>query len=399
MFVPVQRFRCSARMQDSTCAWEGLLRIQPTGEEKEVHHIPGSVRATPGWLHRQIRKLSDHFNRPKTAPASARVIDFPSSAFTEFSFEDMAQITLDAIGDGVLVVDPKGQVLYLNQVAEKLTGWLHAEALGRPVESVFNIIDGDTREQIASPSQQAISEDRTVELALGSVLISRDGTGIEIEDSAAPICNSHGKVAGAVIVFHDARQSEFEVEKMSHLAQHDSLTGLPNRVLLMERLTQAIGMAKRQHKQLALLFLDLDHFKPINDSLGHAAGDLLLQDVADDIVACVRTTDTVSRHGGDEFVILLTQIEEINDSAQVAEKLLARFAQPRIINGQKVQVSLSIGISVYPENGLDAETLMQNADTAMYTAKENGRNAYQFYHRELSTPLDQGGVKMSANAM
>jgi diguanylate cyclase (GGDEF)-like protein/PAS domain S-box-containing protein len=374
------------------------VRIQPTGEVKNVHHLHDSNTPTPGWIQRQVRNLDELLNSHNPARPSARVIDFPAAAFTDITFEDMAQITLDAIGDAVLVVDPKGKVIYLNKVAEKLTGWSYEKAIGQLVDSVFIILDGESQEQMISPSQQAINEERTVALALGSVLIRRDGTGIEIEDSAAPIYNSIGEVAGAVIVFHDARQSESEVEKMSHLAQHDSLTGLPNRVLLMERLTQAIGMASRHSKQLALLFLDLDHFKSVNDTFGHAIGDQLLQDVAADIVACVRATDTVCRQGGDEFIILLTQIEEIHDSAQVAEKLLARFAQPRIIDGHEIHVSLSIGISVYPENGLDAETLMQNADTAMYLAKENGRNTYQFSYTEPPVSPDQGGQNLSASA-
>ncbi|MFO7550002.1 MAG: diguanylate cyclase [Haliea sp.] len=291
----------------------------------------------------------------------------------------MAQITLDAIGDAVLVVDPQGKVIYLNRVAETLTGWSSDSALGRAVEDVFCIVDGTTREREASPSLRAINEDRIVELALGSVLIRRDGSDLAIEDSAAPIRSRRGNMAGAVIVFHDARQSQAVIEKMSHLAQHDALTCLPNRVLLRERLNQAIGMADRHGKQLALLFLDLDYFKQINDSHGHAIGDQLLREVAVDIQACVRATDTVSRHGGDEFVILLTEIEDMRDSAQVAEKLLARFALPRTINGRDLQISLSIGISVYPENGLDADTLMQNADNAMYAAKGNGRNSYHIF--------------------
>jgi diguanylate cyclase (GGDEF)-like protein/PAS domain S-box-containing protein len=290
----------------------------------------------------------------------------------------MAQITLDAIGDAVLVVDPTGQVIYLNKVAEKLTGWTSSLAIGRPIETVFNIIDGKSRERAASPSQQAIRENRIVELALGSILLRRDGTGMEIEDSAAPIQNHLGEVTGAVIVFHDARQSDSEIQKMSHLAQHDFLTGLPNRVLLMERLTQAINMAHRHRKQVALLFLDLDHFKQINDSFGHAVGDQLLREAAADMLDCVRATDTVSRHGGDEFIVLLTEIEEREDTTRIAEKLLAKFVRPRTIDGHQIQVTLSIGISVYPEDGLDADALMRKADASMYTSKKKGRNSYQF---------------------
>ncbi|MDF0750763.1 diguanylate cyclase [Marinobacter sp. 71-i] len=302
----------------------------------------------------------------------------PTGGFVDVSFENMAQITLDAIGDAVLVVDPKGKVIYLNKVAETMTGWSREEAFGRPVEQVFFVFDGATRERAPSPAERAISENRTVELALGSVLICRDGTDMAIEDSAAPIHDRHGKTAGAVIVFHDARQSGTVIQQMSHHAQHDFLTGLPNRMLLVERLTQAIGMSRRRGKKTALLFLDLNRFKQINDEFGHATGDHLLQYVAEEIGSCVRATDTICRYGGDEFVILLPEIDEIQDAAQVAEKVLSRFTRPHTVNGQELQVALSIGIAVHPENGPDAETLMLNADTAMYASKETGQSSYRF---------------------
>ncbi|MFE8071344.1 diguanylate cyclase [Marinobacteraceae bacterium S3BR75-40.1] len=293
----------------------------------------------------------------------------------------MAQITFDTISDAVLAVDTKGLVVYLNKTAEKLTGWSREEAKGHPVEQVFFIFDDTIGARVQSPAHRAISEDRAVKLALGSVLIRRDGTGIAIEDSAIPIRNRHGTMTGAVIVFHDARQSRSALRKMSHHAQHDYLTGLPNRMLMMERLTQAIGLAHRHRKQIALLFMDLDNFKQINDSLGHSVGDALLKDIAVEIGSCVRSTDTVSRHGGDEFVVLLSEIEAPEDALQVAEKLLARFAEPRKIEGHEVQATLSIGISVYPEDGHDATTLMGNADAAMYATKESGRNGYRFFQQ------------------
>lgn len=327
------------------------------------------------------RGRGHHLNTPMTVRDGFRLSQRPGGTSDDVSFEDMAQITLDAIGDGVLVVNLKGEVIYLNKVAEALTGWSREEAFGRPVEQVFFVFDGSTRERAPSPAERALNENSIVALALGSVLIRRDGADIAIEDSAAPIHDRDGRNVGAVIVFHDARHSGTEIQKMNHQAHHDFLTGLPNRVLLMERMTQAIGMANRHSKKIALLFLDLDHFKQVNDTFGHAVGDHLLRHIASEIGTCVRATDTVSRHGGDEFVILLTEIEEVRDAAHVAQKLLARFAEPCVIDGHELPVALSIGIAVYPESGLDADALLRHADTAMYTTKQSGRNGYQFCHR------------------
>ncbi|WP_207308998.1 diguanylate cyclase domain-containing protein [Marinobacter salicampi] len=317
----------------------------------------------------------------------------PLASLESMSFEDMALITLDAIGDAVLVVDPRDKVIYLNKVAETMTGWPREEALGRPIEQVFFIFDGVTRERAQSPSQRAIDENRIVELAVGSVLIRRDGADLAIEDSAAPIHNRQGRTAGAVIVFHDARQSEPEIKRMSHQAQHDFLTGLPNRMLLTERLTQAIGMADRHSKKIALLFVDLDYFKQINDSFGHSVGDHLLQAIAAEIGECVRATDTVSRHGGDEFVVLLSEIEEKQDAAKVAEKVLAQFASPRLIDGHELSITMSVGIAIYPDDSLDGDALMAAADSAMYISKNHGRNSYQFFQKEQEhqgpAPVDE----------
>src|SRR5437868_1857306 len=173
--------------------------------------------------------------------------------------------------------------------------------------------------------------------------------------------------------------------KMSHLAQHDSLTDLPNRVLLTDRLTQAISLARRTSEQLVLLFLDLDHFKNINDSLGHAIGDKLLQSVAQRLVACARHSDTVSRQGGDEFVVLLPQIGRAADAAVLAQKMITALAAPHTIAGNELRINASIGISRYPNDGQDAESLLKSADTAMYYAKKKGRNNFQFFKADMAT--------------
>ncbi len=301
-----------------------------------------------------------------------------------FEETERAQVTLNSIGDAVLVTDLLGNVTYLNLEAETMTGWSREEAQGRKLPEVFRIIDGSTRKTAADPARRALKEDRTVGLAANCVLIRRDGYESAIEDSAAPIHNRSGNVIGAVIVFHDVSQSRAMAQKMAHLAQHDFLTGLPNRALLTERFTQSIGQAKRHRRQVALLYLDLDDFKHINDSLGHALGDQVLQSVAQRLVACVRTTDMVCRQGGDEFVILLDEIEQPQDAAQIADKLLAVFAKAHRINNQELHVSASIGISIYPDDGHDVETIMQNADTAMFHAKAVGRNNYQFFREHMN---------------
>jgi len=301
-----------------------------------------------------------------------------------FEEKERAQVTLNSIGDAVLTTDLLGKVTYLNLVAEKMTGWSHEEALGRPIAEVFNIVDGTTRLAAANPMLRAIGENMAVGLATNSVLIRRDGSESAIEDSAAPIHNLDGQVTGAVIVCHDVTESRAMALEMAHLAQHDFLTGLPNRLLLTERFSYAISLAQRHKKQVGLMFLDLDNFKHINDSLGHAVGDLLLQSVANRLVECVRTTDTVCRQGGDEFVILLAEIGKPQDAAHVAETLRAALTLPHLIDGHELHVSLSIGISVFPDDGTNVDTLMQNADTAMYHAKASGRNNYQFFKPEMN---------------
>lgn len=316
-----------------------------------------------------------------------KITEFALQVVEEALFEEKerAQVTLNSIGDAVLTTDMQGNVTYLNRMAEILTAWPRAEALGHPLAEVFNLVDGTTHQRAPNPALRAIAENMTVGLAANCVLISRDGIEVAVEDSAAPIHNRLGQAIGAVIVFHDASQSRAMTLRMSHLAQHDVLTGLPNRLLLAERLSRAIGLAQRNNKRGALMFLDLDHFKNINDSLGHSVGDQLLQMVGERLVACVRATDTVCRQGGDEFVILLPEIDQPQDAAQVAEKLLASVMAPMAIDGQELHMTLSIGICLFPDNGFGADIVMQNADFTMYHAKLNGHNHYQFFNNNMNT--------------
>jgi diguanylate cyclase (GGDEF)-like protein/PAS domain S-box-containing protein len=301
-----------------------------------------------------------------------------------FLEKERSQVTLNSIGDAVLSTDISGNVTYLNVIAERMTGWSCKEAVGRPLSDVFQIIDGATHRPSANPMELAIQQNRTVGLSANCILVRRDGYECAIEDSAAPIHDRDGQITGAVIVFHDVSIARAMVLEMSHRAQHDVLTDLPNRLLFNDRLTQAISLARRNQNQVAVLFLDLDGFKHINDSLGHSVGDKVLQSVAAHLSACVRKSDTVSRQGGDEFVILLSEVWHAADAAISAAKILTELKRVHNIGEHHLHVTASIGISTYPESGEDAETLIKNADTAMYHAKERGRDNFQFFQKEMS---------------
>jgi diguanylate cyclase (GGDEF)-like protein/PAS domain S-box-containing protein len=298
--------------------------------------------------------------------------------------KERALVTLNSIGDAVLCTDMSGKITYLNLVAETMTGWRREEATGKPLDEVFRIIDGATHKTARDPMEMAVEQNRTVGLTVDCVLIRRDGFEFAIEDSAAPIHDRAGRVIGAVIVFHDVSAARAITLQMTHSAQHDVVTGLPNRLLLNDRISQSIALARRQNRPLAVIFLDLDHFKYINDSLGHATGDKLLQSVSKRLLASVRGSDTVSRQGGDEFVILLPEITYPEDAATSAKKILLSLCAPCSIGGHDLHINGSIGISVYPADGEDAETLIKNADTAMYHAKERGRNNFQFFKAEMN---------------
>ncbi|HEX2585728.1 MAG TPA: EAL domain-containing protein [Steroidobacteraceae bacterium] len=297
---------------------------------------------------------------------------------------ERAQVTLDSIGDAVVSVDITGHVIYLNATAEKMTGWLQSQAAGRMVNEVLHIVDAITRSSVLSPMLSAIARNEIVRLTSNCLLIHRDGNEAAIEDSAAPIHNRHGNVTGAVMVFRDVSIARAYSSQMFYLARHDSLTGLPNRILFNDRLTQAVALASRQKQKLAVLFLDVDRLKQINDSFGHDMGDRLLQMVAQRLLSCVRSSDTVSRQGGDEFLILLPEVTQSHSAVVTAEKILTALRQPCRIDQHELYVSASIGIATYPEDGAEAETLIKRADFSMYHVKDNGRSNYQFFTEKLN---------------
>ncbi|MES2299130.1 MAG: EAL domain-containing protein [Pseudomonadota bacterium] len=326
-----------------------------------------------------------HFHNTLVPQALRSIIHRRAVEAALFQEKERSRVILEAIGEAVLGTDLSGQVDYLNPVAESMTGWPLGGARGLPLAQVAYLIDGTTREVVWDHVHSAIEHDKPVQGIAGMLLVRRDGHETAVDMSVGPLHERDGKLSGAVVVLHDASASQAATfKKMTYLAEHDFLTGLPNRLMLNDRIGQAISHCARSGTGLAVLFLDLDNFKHVNDSLGHAVGDKLLQSVAQRLGACIRQSDTVSRQGGDEFIIVTTDERHAQDAAQSARKVLTEIAAPHIIDGHHLQVTTSVGISVYPDDGNDADTLVKNADTAMYHAKSQGRDNYQFFNSAMN---------------
>jgi diguanylate cyclase (GGDEF)-like protein/PAS domain S-box-containing protein len=291
--------------------------------------------------------LKDHLDDHLLPKTLRTIIERAASAEALYEEQERARVTLDSIGDAVITTDLGGRVTYLNVVAERLTGWTRHEASGHHVDEVFRTVDGATGEDVRSAMELAVREDATVGLTSNHASVRDAEAEASSENSAAPIHNRRGAVTGAVMVFRDMSTARALSHRMSYLAQHDSLTDLPNRGLLNDRLNHAISLAQRRRKKMAVLFLDIDRFKHVNDSLGHEVGDRLLQSIARRLLGCVRRSDTVSRQGGDEFVILLSEIAQAQDAAVSAEKMLQALSATHCIDEHELRVTGSIGIIVW----------------------------------------------------
>ncbi len=301
-----------------------------------------------------------------------------------FNQKQLAIVTLESIGDAVITTNMQSEVTYLNPVAEKMTGWSKAEAMGRPILEVFRILNESTRKLAANPVDVVLAHNKVCGLANHTLLIAKSGAEYAIEDSAAPIRDQDGNILGVVLVFHDVSDARQMAQKMTYLAEHDYLTDLPNRLLLTDRITQAISAAKRRGSKLAILFFDIDHFKRVNDTLGHEVGDQLLKVLSKKLQMCIRASDTLSRQGGDEFVVLLPELTDDAVPAEIAQKILFSVKDPISIANHELFITASIGIAVYPDDGDNVDVLTRHADAAMYHAKNSGRNNYQFFTKEMS---------------
>ncbi|MDA8520603.1 diguanylate cyclase domain-containing protein [Acidovorax sp. NCPPB 4044] len=295
-----------------------------------------------------------------------------------FEEKELVRLTLQSIGDAVLCTDATGHVTYINPVAEKITGWQAFHAAGRAIDEVAPLATS-AGSPASHPAHSALAGAATKPTERGLVLQCRDGRRIDVENSVSSITDRHGQITGTVMVLRDVTEAMALARRMAHLAQHDMLTDLPNRVLLQDRAQQAIAHARRDGHGLALMYIDLDGFKQINDTLGHDAGDLLLVQVARRFSNCVRRSDTVCRQGGDEFIVLLPIVEHAEQACLVSKKIMAACEAPFDLQGESKQIFLSGGIALFPQHGESFEELARSADVALYTAKRAGRRQFRLY--------------------
>ncbi|MBB72436.1 MAG: diguanylate cyclase [Legionellales bacterium] len=293
------------------------------------------------------------------------------------------QLILDAAGEGVFGTDTRGVINFINPAGAKMLGYPAEALIGQPFATMLHLNDEQNFSWDNSDFQKTCASGHTYHKGDDNFR-RKDSTPLPVEYTASPLHDIHDDYIGTVVVFTDITLRKTVEEQLTHLALYDHLTKLPNRLLFEKTITQTIARARRHNRLMALMFLDLDHFKTINDTLGHDVGDLLLQGVAERLKECVRESDTVARLGGDEFAIILDEVDKIEDAAIIAEKILESLTPPFNLDGHEVFASTSIGIAVYPMSGDTSIALTKNADISMYRAKQQGRNNYRFFTSDMN---------------
>lgn len=297
-----------------------------------------------------------------------------------FDAKERIEVTLRSIMEAVIATDTVGRIQYVNATAERVTGWTQAETQGRLLNEVFPCLD-EYSGALLDPLGCCL-DGRPVGPE-DALLFRRDGRSLPVERTAAPIRGHDGEITGVVLVFRDVTEKRVLTERLAHQATHDPLTQLPNRTLYNSRLERAIAEAREHGACVALLFLDLDGFKDINDSLGHDTGDRVLTLIAERLRRAVRVSDTLARLGGDEFAIVLPGLGRRSEVLPVVQKVMAAFSQMIISLPEEIFLSASIGIAIYPDDSGDAQGLSRSADVAMYEAKAAGKNTYRFFQSEM----------------
>jgi len=355
----------SILLPDWSTEWIGAAEQTTTAT-----HQDGSTRSVACELHRLNIEL----------PTDYLILSVRETAVLK-PFERMlklASAVFDSTQEGVILTDESVKILYVNPAFTTATGYTAEEAVGRNPRMLQS---GWHNNAFYEKMWSSLNE---TGMWQGEIWNRRKNGAIYPQWlTIRSLLNDQGVVVNYTAVFDDITERKKEEERLYHQTHHDALTGLPNRVMFMERLTQAMADAKRLGLLAGVMFLDLDRFKLINDTMGHNTGDVLLQYVAERLVDCVRDGDTVARLGGDEFTILLEKLDDPTEASAVADKILSAFDQSFSLNGQEFFVTPSIGVALYPHDGDDVESLIKNADTALYRAKEHGNN-YQIYTAAMS---------------
>jgi diguanylate cyclase (GGDEF)-like protein/PAS domain S-box-containing protein len=294
---------------------------------------------------------------------------------------------IEATVNAIVITTARRQqysIVHVNPAFERITGYTAAEVIGRNCRFLQG---ADTDQPELANLRTLLRTQKEGRVTLRNY--RKDGTLFYNELHVAPVRNAKGYVTHFVGVLNDITETKRYQDELEHHVNHDTLTGLPNRHLLHDRLQQAMFRANRRELQCAVMFLDLDHFKLVNDGLGHHIGDLLLKNVAAELLNILRPEDTVARFGGDEFVLVATEVQHLTDLTDIAERVVSRLSMPRRIENEEIAVSASLGIAVYPGDGDTIESLLRNADAAMYHAKERGRNTYSFYQKEMNVSISE----------
>jgi len=373
----------------STGLLERYKQVVLTGTPMTNEHMVQRNDVEPYWIAMQVVKLGDGIavtNRDITEERArqSQIVDL----------NEFTQSMIESAPFSIIATDPAGTVTAMNQAAENLTQYrkneligthsvviLHdsmemsaravqlSKDLGRPVTAGFNSL-------IAKPKQGQMDEREWT-------YVRKDGSRIWVNLAMTALKTASEKVTGYLGIAFDVTERKKLTEYVNHLAHHDQLTGLPNRALLDDRMRQAIQRARRNGLKVAVFMVDIDHFKRINDSLGHAAGDSLLDQVSKKLCSAVRQTDTVARMGGDEFVIIMPEFRDQKDAERVAEAIIQKVATPTVLGNREVNVTVSVGLCIFPDCAKDADSLLKNADAAMYEAKGGGRNSFHVFNEGM----------------
>jgi diguanylate cyclase (GGDEF)-like protein/PAS domain S-box-containing protein len=290
----------------------------------------------------------------------------------------LAATVFETVDEAVIITDTENRIITVNSAFTSITGYSREEVVGK---NPHVLSSGKHPPEFYQELWGTLTATGSWH---GEVWNRRKLGDIYVEQlSIHTVRDAQGQLTHHVGKFSDISERKAAEEHVRHMAHYDLLTDLPNRALITDRLRQTLAQAKRARSRMALMFLDLDRFKPVNDTFGHAVGDMLLKEVANRLQQCMRESDTVARIGGDEFVVLLPSIDDEKDALVVAGKILDALSQPFEIDAHRLYISSSIGIAIYPDHGEDEDLLVRNADIAMYHAKVGGRNNAQTYHSEM----------------